>query len=70
MDALTFTPFQLVDVRTCALELPADVLNVLPDTANLEERFKPDLVQAKEDCGNDKEERSEKPHSHDEGLGA
>ena len=52
-DALTFTPFQLVDICTSLLEVPADVLNFLPDTANLEEGFESDLVQAKEDCRDD-----------------
>lgn len=68
-DALTLTPFQLVDICASILKVPADVLNLLPDTANLEERFESDLVQAKEDRREDDEQRSEQLRGHDERMG-
>jgi hypothetical protein len=58
-DALTFTPFQVVDICASILELPADILNLLPDTANFEERFELDVVQAEEDSRDNDEKRGE-----------
>lgn len=67
-DGLTFTPLQLIDICARLLKVPTDVLNLFPDTADLEEGFEFDLVQAEEDSRDDDQQRSEQPCSHDERI--
>lgn len=57
--ALTFTPFQVVDICATVLEFPTDILNLLPDTTNFEERLESDLIQAEEDSRDNDEKRGE-----------
>lgn len=61
---LTFTPFHLFDICTSLLKLYTDILNLLPDTTDFEERLESDLVQAQEDGRDDEEKRGEQPQGH------
>lgn len=47
-NTLTLASFQLFNICTGLLEVPTDILNFLPDTANLKEGFESNMVQAKE----------------------
>jgi len=68
--SLTFTPLQFIDICASLLKFSTDVLNLLPDAANLKERLESDLVQAKKDGREDDEKRGEQPRGHGESMGA